>query len=64
MAIVKTYDSSCYELAKLFLSDEPDLNNERCRHSLALEIQQTIEDEIEFMRKGIIAALPEGERRL
>lgn len=50
MATVKTYDSRVYELASLFLSDEPDLNSEQMRHSLALEIQQCIEDEIYFMR--------------
>jgi len=50
MATVKTYDHRCYELAKVFLSDEPDLNNEQLCHSLALEIQQCIEDEIYFMR--------------
>lgn len=53
MALVKTYDSRCYELAATFLSEEPDLNHEKARHSLALEIQQVIEDEIQFMRKGI-----------
>lgn len=50
MATVKTYDPRCYELAKVFLSDEADLNNEQSCHSLALEIQQCIEDEIYFMR--------------
>jgi hypothetical protein len=58
MALVKTYDSRCYDLAEIFLSDEPDLNNEKAKHSLALEIQQVIEDEIEFMRKGIFNAGP------
>lgn len=51
MATVKTYDSRCYDLAVIFLSDEPDLNNERVKHSLALEIQQCIEDEIYFMKE-------------
>lgn len=51
MATVKTYDPRCYELAETFLADEPDLNNEQAKHSLALEIQQCIEDEIYFMRK-------------
>ena len=50
MATVKSYDPRVYELASLFLSDEQDLNNEQLRHSLALEIQQCIEDEIYFMR--------------
>jgi hypothetical protein len=50
MATVKSYDPRCFELAKLFLSDVPELDNEPSCHSLALEIQQCIEDEIYFMR--------------
>jgi hypothetical protein len=50
MATVKSYDFRCYELAKVFLSDAPGLDNEASAHSLALEIQQCIEDEIYFMR--------------
>jgi hypothetical protein len=50
MATVKTYDVKCHELAKLFLSDHPDLNTEKLAHMLALEIQQVCEDEITFMR--------------
>ncbi len=52
MATVKTYDSRCYDLAKVFLSDEADLNHEQAIHSLALEIQQCIKDEIHFMREA------------
>jgi hypothetical protein len=52
MATVKTYDRRCYDLAAIFLGDEPDLHNEANIHSLALEIQQCIEDEIYFMRKA------------
>ena len=50
MATVKTYDSRCLELAKVFLSDETDLDTDANAHALALEIQQCIEDEIYFMR--------------
>lgn len=50
MAIVKSYDSRCYDLAAIFLGDEPGLHSEANIHALALEIQQTIEDEIQFMR--------------
>ena len=46
----KTFDPSCYELAERFLSDEPALNTEAARTTLASEIQQCIENEIEFMR--------------
>jgi hypothetical protein len=50
MATVKTYDRRCYDLAAIFLGDEPDLHNEANIHALALEIQQCIEDEIFFMK--------------
>jgi hypothetical protein len=51
MAIVTSYDPKCFDLAKAFLADEPELNTEKWAHSLALEIQQCIEDEIYFMRE-------------
>lgn len=43
---VKTYDPACYELAEHFLQDDatdPELFKKHC-HSLALEIQQAVED--------------------
>lgn len=46
----KTYDQKCFELAAAFLADEPKLNTEAARVTLAIEIQQCIEGEIEFMR--------------
>lgn len=49
MGALKTYDPKCLELAKAFLSDEPDLNTDANAHALALEIQQCVEDEIYFM---------------
>lgn len=55
MATVKTYDPSCYELAKLFLSDEPGLDSDANARALALEIQQCVEDEIFFMRNEATA---------
>jgi hypothetical protein len=46
--MVKTFDPACYDLAKHFLRDEPCTNNQELYkkhcHSLALKIQQTIED--------------------
>lgn len=48
-----TFDSKCYELAAHFLSDEPDLNTEAARTTLAAEIQDTIELEIQFMRRAM-----------
>ena len=50
MATVKTYDPKVFELASAFLADEPDLNTEAAKVTLALEIQQCIELELEFMR--------------
>jgi len=47
---IKSFDPKCYELASAFLSDEPDLNTEAARTTLACEIQECIEDEIYFMR--------------
>jgi hypothetical protein len=41
---VKTYDRKSHELAKHFLSDEPRLNTAENQHSLALDIQQAVED--------------------
>ena len=41
-----TYDSRCYELAELFLSDTPQLATAAHKHQLALAIQQAIEDYI------------------
>jgi hypothetical protein len=46
-------DPKVYELAALFLSDEPDLNTEATRTTLADAIQQAIEDELIFMRSMI-----------
>ena len=46
---VHSYDPKCWNLAKAFLADRPELNNDVNAHNLALEIQQTIEDEIDYM---------------
>ena len=46
----KTFDPKVYDLAALFLSDEPDLNTEAARIRLAAAIQSCIEDELVFMR--------------
>jgi hypothetical protein len=49
--MTKTFDSKCYELAAAFLADEPCLNTDAAKLTLAVEIQQCIEDEIYFMRE-------------
>jgi hypothetical protein len=46
------YDSSCYELAELFLMDEPELANEANTKELAQAIQDAIEDFIENARQA------------
>jgi hypothetical protein len=48
--MARTFDVKCLELAQHFLNDEPDLNTSAARTTLAQEIQQCIENEIEFMR--------------
>jgi hypothetical protein len=45
-----TFDSKCHDLAAHFLSDEPALDTEAARTTLAQAIQQAVQDEIEFMR--------------
>jgi hypothetical protein len=50
MATVKTYDTKCFELAEFFLADCPDICTEAAKITMAQQIQQTIEDEIDFMR--------------
>ena len=48
MPKASSYDSRCYDLAAIFLSDTPDINNETSRDDLAQSIQQTIEDWITY----------------
>jgi hypothetical protein len=47
----KTYDQRCYDLAAIFLGDEPDLHNEHNIVGLASLIQETIEDEIAHLKE-------------
>ena len=44
------FDTKCYDLAAAFLEDEPELNTEQIRNELAGDIQQCIEDYIEFKK--------------
>ena len=46
----RTYDEKCYELAALFLGDEPSLHTHEKIDELAANIQQAIEDFIEYER--------------
>jgi hypothetical protein len=48
--MTKTFDPRCYELAATFLADEPGLNTEAAKTTLAAEIQWAIECELQFMR--------------
>ena len=45
-----TVDPNVYALAAYFLSDEPSLDTPAARFTLAALIQQSIEEEIKFMR--------------
>ena len=54
-----SYDSRCYDLAALFLSDCPEKNTEENRDKLAQHIQNEIESEIEFILEP--AAKPDGD---
>jgi len=45
------YDSRCYDLAAVFLSDEPEKNTEANRDELAQHIQYEIEGWIEYILK-------------
>jgi hypothetical protein len=49
MKQARTFDAKSYDLAAAFLSDEPELNTEAAKLTLACVIQQAVEDEIEFM---------------
>jgi hypothetical protein len=49
--MAKTYDAACYELAALFLSDSPAMNNEFHRDELATYIQSEIEGWLEYEEK-------------
>lgn len=46
-----TFDKKVYDLAAHFLQDEPELNTEAARTTLAAEIQYCIESELKFMRQ-------------
>jgi len=48
--MAKTYDPACYALAEQFLADEPSLNTEDAKVTLAAHIQESIESEIALMR--------------
>lgn len=40
----KSFDEKCYELALMFLEDEPHLNTDKNADALACAIQECIED--------------------
>jgi hypothetical protein len=56
--MAKTFDPACWDLAERFLADEPLLNTEAAKTTLAAHIQEAIEDEIAFMRSHF----PIGQR--
>ena len=60
----KPCDPLCYELAAHFLADElkQEMRTDDAKTHLALQIQQYIEDEIEFMRDMFPEESPDGEK--
>lgn len=50
-----SFDPRCYELAELFLSDEPAINTSEKRDELAQIIQDAIEDFIAYERDPSLA---------
>ncbi len=53
-----TYDERCYDLAAVFLEDEPHLFTEKNNVALALAIQETIEDWIRTERDNYDGGQP------
>lgn len=49
-----SYDSRCYDLAAIFLGDEPQLHRPDNIDQLAQIIQQAIEDYIAFARSDFL----------
>ena len=43
-----SYDSKCYDLASIFLEDEPSIFSDRRCKELAQDIQRLIEDYIQY----------------
>lgn len=54
----RTYDSRCYDLAAIFLGDEPALHTPEHTDELAQLIQGAIEDYITFMRPEPVGGQP------
>jgi hypothetical protein len=48
-----TIDPKVYDLAEAFLADEPSLNTEAAKVTLAYAIQRAAEDELEFIRSAL-----------
>lgn len=53
-----SYDPRCYDLAVLFLSDNPEKDTEANRDELAQHIQTEIEDWIEYILKAAPSTVP------
>ena len=51
--MASTFDPKCFELAAHFLLDHPLLNTEAARVTLAAAIQETIDNELFFMRDAM-----------
>jgi hypothetical protein len=53
------HDPKCYELAREFLADEPELNTEPNAIRIADAIQRAIEDEITDLRVQMVSEVDE-----
>ena len=51
--MARTFDRKSYELAAHFLFDQPKINTEAARITLASLIQSFVETEVEFMRSQL-----------
>lgn len=47
----KTFDPKCFQLAEQFLADDPSMNTEAAKATLARAIQDAIEIELSIMRE-------------
>lgn len=56
----KTYDEKCYDLASVFLEDEPELFTMHHNHLLACAIQTAIEEYIEDAKRAYEPPSPPG----
>ncbi len=58
-----TYDSKCWDLAVMFLSDIPEKDTHENRYLLAAAVQRTVEDVIEYQLKpNSLSPVPSSQK--